>query len=128
MTSAWRGSLYFPAGLLLSFESSHMQLSGIRVRKPEVGSAIKHRPAGFRTRNISLKTASRFATIRKRRETTIASMELEGSESACTSPWEKVQLARLRLAARDFALAIRRRERSTPVVWMCGYSCESRQA
>src|SRR6201999_4474450 len=79
MTSAWRGSRYFPAGVLVSFESSHMQLRGMRVRKPEVGSAIKHRPPGRRTRKISLRTALRFATIRKSRETTTASMESDAS-------------------------------------------------
>src|SRR3984885_9331893 len=95
MTSAWRGSRYLPAGVLVSLESSHMQLSGIRVRNPDVGSAIKHRPPGRRTRKISVNTASRFGTIRNRRDTTIASMEFEASLSECTSPCAKVQLFRL---------------------------------
>src|SRR5437762_13535014 len=89
MTSACRGSRYLPAGVLVSLESSHMQLSGMRVRKPEVGSAIKHRPPGLRTRKISLRTASQFRTMRKRRETTMASTELEGSERAWTRSEER---------------------------------------
>ena len=65
ITSAWRGSRYLPAGLEVSLERSHMQESGMRVRKPEVGSAMKQRPPGRRMRKISRSTASLRGTMRK---------------------------------------------------------------
>ena len=50
ITSACCGSRYLPAGLVVRRESSQRKASGKRVRKPEVGSAMKQRPPGRRTR------------------------------------------------------------------------------
>ncbi len=46
MISAWRGSRYLPAGVLLSLESSHMQLSGMRCAEAGGGFGDKASAAG----------------------------------------------------------------------------------
>ena len=74
ITSHCCGSRYLPAGLVVSRESSHINASGSRVRNPEVGSAIKHRPSGFNTRKTSRTMPSLSGTIKNSRETTMQSI------------------------------------------------------
>src|SRR5437588_11929328 len=67
---------------------------GIDAEKAKRGSATKHLPPEFRTRNISATARSRSGRIVKRREATNWLKELFGCGRLRTSPHSKAQLCK----------------------------------